>query len=117
MNTPLAEIELGPPAFVTVKWQGKQADIDVYAARRMLEQAEKESAGDEGRCNKAVLQWLAEQTDCNQEEMAESTAIDFRNHICAIVARLNEERKKKVTSIVASLGSTPESPATTEAGR
>lgn len=93
---------MAPPVVLDVESaDGKtKARIDVYEARRMLEEAAKEVT-ETARWFRVRL-WLANRLETMPELLAESTAIEFNNTVMAIVDRVNEERKKKVESIVSS---------------
>lgn len=74
--------------------------IDAYEARRMLAEAEKK--GNEPDRWLHVRLWLAGKLGTTYQTLAESMAIEFNNTVLAIVEHTNEERKKKVESIVSS---------------
>lgn len=107
--------ELSAPAVIDLTVPGfAPATIDVYEARRVLEAANN-SPTEDAKWGK-VLDWLAQKMGVARDRLAENMALEFNDAVAAIVARLNEERKKKVASIACSPDSIPASPATTEAG-
>ncbi len=91
-------LKLSQPAWLTLETnEGHSTKIDVYEARRMLEQAQKQP-NEELRW-KMVLDWLATKLTADRESMAENMAIDFHEAICAKVVSLAVDRKKKIESI------------------
>jgi hypothetical protein len=109
-------LNLSPPAFLTLTSASgtTPARIDVYEARRALEDANRKPS--EAQKWAAVLDYIAGKLSVPRESLAESTALEFNDAIVRLVGRLNEERQKKTEQIAASLSCTPESPATTEPG-
>lgn len=114
MSEPI--FQLSPPAMLTLQTPdgAKQVKIDVYEARRLLEDAGKQPS--EGLKQNAILQWLAKKLEVDRTALAENMALEFNDAIVRLVVRLNEERQKKTEQIASSLTFTPESPATTELG-
>lgn len=111
-----ATLQLSPPAFLTLQSPGgsKSARVDVYEARRALDDARRQPT--EATHHGAILKYLAGKMEVAVDTLAENQALLFNDTIVLLVEKLNEERKKKAASTVASLTSTPESPATTGPG-
>jgi hypothetical protein len=65
----------------------------------------------------AIRTQLANILGVDVETVAESEALQFNDSIVAIVRAQDEERKKKVLSIVCSPPPIPESPETSPAGQ
>jgi hypothetical protein len=107
---------LTAPAYVTIRTHcgSKEARLDVYKARRVLDDAERKPS-EELRWA-AILSYLSTALNVPQDELAESSALEFHEVIVTIVSKLNEERKKKAASIACSLTSTPASPPATATG-
>ena len=84
-------LKLGKPAFLTVETPdgSKRVRIDVFAAYRILVEAEKRPS--EADRWQYVLHWLAEQLEVDPSLLAESNAIMFHNAILQLVKKLNEE--------------------------
>lgn len=115
---------LDEPAYVKISSAdgSKTAKVDVYVAMRML--AEADAIGDEAKRWAMVLNFLAEELDCDRETLAENVAIAFNDYVCAVVTALNDARKKKAESIASEVmliacspTSTQASPATSPPGR
>jgi hypothetical protein len=111
-----ATLQLNTPAVITVQTAdgSATAQIDVYQARRMLEDAGRKPS-DEAKWAH-VLAYLADKLGVPREELAESNAIELNDAIIALVLRLNGERQKKTEQIACSLTSTPESRPATATG-
>lgn len=111
------ELQLSAPAVLTLKSPdgSKVTKIDVYDARRMLEEAEKEPS-QEARWLK-VARYIADKLNIDPTELAESSAVEFHEHINRIVLIKNSERKKKLDEIVAWPDSTLVSPTTSALGQ
>jgi hypothetical protein len=115
---------LDEPAYVKVSNSdgSHTAEIDIYAARRVLGEAD--ALGDEAKRWTSIVNYLAGELDCDPSTLAENVAIAFNDYVCAIVVALNDARKKKAESIVetfamnaSSLTFTPASPATSANGQ
>lgn len=108
--------QLSPPALLTLQTPdgAKQVKIDVYEARRALDDAGKQPSEDMRQ--NAILQWLAKKLGVDRTTLAENMALEFNDAIVRLVVRLNEDRQKKTEQIASSLTFTPESPATSEHG-
>jgi len=109
------ELVLDQPAFVKVSTPdgSSSARIDVYAARRALERAEAKPTEEERWCD--VREYLAEQLDCSIiDDLPENVAIGFNNYVCAIIAALEDARKKKAESIASNIIATACSPTFTQ---
>lgn len=111
---PQFALTLSEPAVVELTIGGKLATIDVYEARRALEAANN-SPTDDAKWGK-VLDWLAEKTGVARDQLAVNMALEFNDCISALVARLNEDRKKKIESIASLPASIPASPPTSATG-
>lgn len=110
------ELKLNEPCFLKLTSPDgtTSVSVDVYVARRVLEEAEKEPT-EEMRW-KRVISFIAEQLKIEPALLAESTALEFHECINRIVIRNNADRKKKLQSIVALPDSTPASPTTSDPG-
>lgn len=115
---------LDEPAYVKISSAdgSKTAKVDVYVAMRML--AEADATRDESQRWAIVLDFLADELDCDRESLAENVAIAFNDYVCAVVSALNDARKKKAESIaneVMSIACSPTSilasPTTSAPGR
>lgn len=108
-------MHLSPPAVLAMSATPPDGNslgeilIDVYAARRMLAQAEIDSGDDEAKRWGVVLDWLASKTNIARDNFSESQAIEFNDTVSEIVARLNAERKKKAEQIASSPDAIPAS--------
>lgn len=111
---PHFSLTLSEPAVVDLLIAGRSVAIDVYEARRALEAANN-SPTDDAKWGK-VLDWLAEKTGAPRGQLAVNMALEFNDAISALVARLNEDRKKKVESIACSPASIPASLETSATG-
>ncbi len=99
-------LNLSPPAFLQIAAHSPdgnslEVNIDVYEARRILEQAERNTDSEAKRWA-VVLDWLATKTAIAREKWSESQAIEFNDTVSEIVATLNDERKKKAAQIASS---------------
>lgn len=106
-------LHLSPPAFLSITAQSPdgnalEVNIDVYEARRVLEQAERNTDSEAKRWA-VVLDWLASKTAVAREKWSESQAIEFNDTVSEIVSSLNDERKKKAAQIASSPESIPAS--------
>lgn len=105
-------LHLSPPAVLNVKavkdGVAVEVDIDVYEARRVIEQAERNTDSEAKRWA-MVLDWLAAKTGIERNKFSESQAIEFNDTVAEIVFTLTDERKKKVAQIASSPESTPAS--------
>jgi hypothetical protein len=115
---------LDEPAYVKVSNSdgSNTAEIDIYAAMRMLGEAD--ALNDESKRWAMIVNYLADELDCDPATLAENVAIAFNDYVCAIVVALNDARKKKAEIIAetfattaSSLTFTPASPATSAPGR
>jgi hypothetical protein len=115
---------LDEPAYVKVSNSDGSytAEIDIYAAMRMLGEAD--ALNDESKRWTSIVNYLADELDCDQSTLAENVAIAFNDYVCAIVVALNDARKKKAESIAetfatnaSSLTFTQVSPATSASGK
>ena len=107
--------QLAEPAYIRLEiGEGQFQRIDVYEARQMLAAAA--NSPDEAHQHNKVLDWLAERLGIPRERLARNNAIDFNNAVAAIVARLADDRKKKVESIACSPDITPASLPTSASG-
>lgn len=116
----VATISLSKPALVKLVVPVEGADpkevlIDVYAARRMLEQAAKQPS-EEDRY-RTIMQWIAQQCQVPVLSLAENMALEFNDMVTAVVIQLNSVRSKKSESIASSLTSIPESQTTLPPGQ
>lgn len=110
------EIQMIPAVWVAItKPNGDRARVDVYAAHRALIDASRQPSPD--RQMLAIRTQLASILGVDVETVAESEALQFNDSIVAIVRAQDEERKKKVLSIVCSPPPIPESPETSPAGQ
>lgn len=111
-----AILQLSPPAFLHLQSSdgSKQAKLDVYAARRMLEEAERQPTPEAH--NKAILDWLAGKLQCERDSLAENMAIELNDCIVKLVEKLNSERQKKTEQTASSLTFIPESPTPSATG-
>lgn len=111
-----ATLTLSAPAWLNLATADGQhkARVDVYEARRVLDDAEKQP--NETLRQNAILNWLAKKLEVARDDIAENMAMEVNDAIVRIVIRLNEQRQKKTEQIASSLTFTPESPATTEPG-
>lgn len=111
-----ATLQLSPPAFLTLQSAdgANVAQIDVYEARRALDDARRQPSEDKHHA--AILKYLAAKLDVTADALAENMALEFNDTIVLLVEKLNEERKKKALQTVSSLTCTPESPMATEPG-
>lgn len=96
------KLKMAPPVVIELESVDGSVKVivDVYEARRMLAEAEKK--GNEPDRWQHVRAWLAAKLSITSGMLAESEAIEFNNTVLAIVEHTNEERKKKVESIVSS---------------
>lgn len=111
------ELQLNQPAWLTLRSPDglTEAKIDVYKARRLLEEAEKQPS-EELRW-KVIIKFLGEQLNVNGDTLAESSAIEFHECINRAVIALNDERKKRLSNIASLPDSTPASQTTSEPGQ
>lgn len=107
-------LTLDDPAYVAISSAdgSKTAKVDVYVAMRML--AEADAIGDEAKRWAIVLDFLAEELDCDRETLAENVAIAFNDYVCAVVTALNDARKKKAESVASEVMSIACSPTFTQ---
>lgn len=105
---PESSLTLSPAAFLHIESSDGQhkARIDVYEARRALEEACRQP--NDGLRNDAILNWLSGKLQVAREQLAENMALEFNDCIAAVVERLNEERKKKAERTASSPASTPD---------
>ena len=93
-------LDMMPAVWLQVrKPSGDVTRVDVYAAHRGLIEAARQPSPE--RQMEAIRKQLAALLCVPAEEVAESEALLFNDAIVAIVAKQNEERKKKVSEIVA----------------
>jgi hypothetical protein len=94
-------LNLSPPAFLTLTSASgtTPARIDVYEARRALEDANRKPS--EAQKWAAVLDYIAGKLSVPRESLAESTALEFNDAIVRLVGKLNEERQKKTEQTAA----------------
>lgn len=111
-------LTLSPPAVMHLKFRHGETDhtarIDVYEARRVLEEADRKP--NEALRIDHILSWLAVELQIGREALAENMALEFNDCIAGIVARLNEDRKKKAASTACWPDSTPASQPASETG-
>lgn len=104
---------LSPPAFVYLESPDgtKRERIDLYKARRMLEEAGKQPT-EQARCD-LILKWIADKLQLEFNDLAESMAVEFNNFVCKEVERVKEQLSKKLGETAYSQQSIPESRPTT----
>lgn len=95
------EYTLSEPAFIPIGVPGREpVALDVYKVRRALEGFDKLPTQDARM--EAAKNYLAAQIGVDPSLLAESNAFELYELVNAIVAKVAEERKKKIESIVCS---------------
>ena len=91
-------LQLSQPAFLKLQSaEGKECRIDVYEARRLLDDAGRQPT--EAMRQAHVLKYVADKLQVDRESLAENMALEFNDTIVRIIERLNSERQKKTASI------------------
>lgn len=118
----MAVFKFGKPAYIRIETEdGLTARVDVYAARRMLELADKQPDYDSKW--QYIETWLLEQLkasntkDLSGYKIAQNILIEFNDSICALVIHLNKERQSKIDGMLSSQQPIQASPVTTENGQ
>lgn len=93
-------LKLSKPAFINLETEdgSHKARIDVYQARRFLEEAAKQPS-EEKRWS-VVTNWLATQLGCEPKQLAENLAWEFHECVAAITKEVREQITGKSSSIV-----------------
>lgn len=94
--------------------ESREVNICPYEAVEAINSFREE---DESGWREMLQDWLAQKLDVEASQLDPYQVITFNNLACAMVESLNAERKKKVDSMLCSLLSTPESPATSPSGQ
>lgn len=104
-----ATLQLSPPAFLHLQSSdgSKQAKLDVYAVRRMLQDAERQPTQE--LHHDAILKFIADALDCDRYTLAENMALEVNDSVVLLITKLNSERQKKTEQTASSLTFTPES--------
>lgn len=111
------KLKLSPPAFIVVETSdgSKSARIDVYKARRFLEEASKQ-ANEEQRWV-TVTKWLADKLAVQPDELAENVAWEFHECVAALVQKIRGVISEQSSSIASSQQPILESPTDSQAGQ
>ena len=109
-------LTLSPPAFLTLTTPDgeRKAKLDVYETRRALESFDKQPS--EELRMAAANKYIAAKLSIEPADLADSNVFELYEVVNLLIAKLGEERKKKLASIACSPPPTPESPATTDPG-
>lgn len=116
MEEEQAVFKLSKPAYITIETEaGQSVKIDVYKARRVLEQSDKQPS-EEAKWE-YVGNWLKEQLNIPKEvTLAWNQVIEFNDLVVQLVIKLNQERMGKLNGMLSSQQSIQASPTTTESG-
>lgn len=95
-------LKLSKPAVIRLETAdgSHMARVDVYQARRFLEEAAKQPS--EEKRWQAVTNWLAGKLGCSPEQLAENLAWEFHECVAAITKEVREQITGKSSSIVSS---------------